>query len=1713
MSYYNRHEGDLFPGKIAKSEDIHQIQTNIADAIEHLIRDQYDNTSFILGSRENDFIISPAPKRLGRYIDNMNIFDDASEIWLDIDSYGYKQAIKTSKTSLYSVIVKLRNTYSQDQDVSFELWSNENRIAKQTITIPARTQSAEFEVVFNLEHFSTQHGRSAEELEKPDAPFIAQPGIERIVEQEYSRENNPNNQSIGATQLYLVVKAIHKATEIITPTEDEGLIDENTFMICADSQGGYGQLLERTADDGRNYESTNYDLFFKSIYSNAPTYLCTGGEAVISGVPVVCNDTHVIIDGASTSGNTKSYIAMDRWGQLKSYTSHAYWGDESEAIFDEFPVEDLIIAIIYTYNADIKQPKIVQDDTLIEDLLQKDEFGEHEFGIPIRQRTHHERIRRLEKEMIYQRDITIPSRLKYNLSGEDIVDSDSFADNVGIKISSLIAPYVTSLTVTSSVGNDTSNGNPQLIDITDSQKAVDWSKYFISTDKYGNFVIKSTEAETVQIPVTLTETRTTENKKGIQLAQTIVSAQNVDIHSEAGIAELSEFKKETTKEVEKDSQLASYGVGASSKEAKLTELNPWDDKKGNRPETADIKPTTRVFTTKKGVNGVHVRSSEYPAMTLYLPEKVTLKELAVPVTKFKNVESVQFHIWERQGPNNQHNTVWLEKLVYSSKKFSLKNAQTKSGYQILDEPFVISFKNGLPLRKHQYIILVQIFPKSGDGSVYVETYTPKKSTDFLIRYHGSADCAHFRLKTRYREVWYTSAGQNTKTKAVVKAYVNEFYKEGRIESGEVIWENSEPIASITPSMNATIPDGCSIELQANTGNGWKTLENDKTTKITGGTSSFKWRAILKGNAKQSPEIKYNESKKYAINFSITKQKPQAGAGLNNNIHEKNVITTKTFYPGDILQKYIGDSNLNTCDKFSNYEWLRIYAENEGDTKAVIDIAASDKRLTTEPPSAGETDYKVVTTDSNSCSPKQNQYDIFTLYYADLTLDDFTRDSVDYSNYDNNIEYDEHNLRFKIDTDKAYNDDNIALLKIQDATVLVNERDESLVEITTDEETGNEIETDNNPVITIDPHENYLTVFFKDFTSSSDNMYSTDNTFIWKYTLPGNSTLDLSNYSALKIRYKYKSENINGDDASLSGIGLYISSAIEEEPPSDNNDIELQYNDKNILEYENMAPETLEATELEKYKNSILKVTRVKNGITYIEYYYYVPDENGVWRRRQYHNIKSFSIFKFSDLETSFTKDNDYLTIPIDTYNDNFKYVKEIGLITLNNEEKPTDSLNVTGKSSFQVLDIKGVIQGYNEIYSANKNITLNPDFNGHYKTTLFRDTSNQLSSLTRVFYNRLSATGEQIGYINNDSITTDANNFAIQFVSDVYLPKDSLYINLCAEKNGVNPVFTLNMPTLNHVYYDPDLYSPEIFNRTEEQNQIKRIDNDAVISESESSFSIKTAEKKYTLPNNGKESDYPSNKRVTYNVSIEPEQTTLTVEKDTFKWNVYRQEVTIENGKEVYGTKEFMTEVYTDVANGNGQSETKITPKFQVQIAGKTFSSVSGNTNVMSIPNDNFGFKFDYKPGQYQFKIGFQGYSVLVDNPSDTKHHGKIVTYRSASNAFNVNIYWVISNKISFAQIYKKINEDREIKSISINTTAKFQEYMNTIKGTTASSDTDYDKYIHLLIKNMVLHEAEHIPMFHPNVRMKIYSKKTDGSDTDVEAIGIRKIGAVIEYK
>ena len=44
-------------------------------------------------------------------------------------------------------------------------------------------------------------------------------------------------------------------------------------------------------------------------------------------------------------------------------------------------------------------------------------------------------------------------------------------------------------------------------------------------------------------------------------------------------------------------------------------------------------------------------------MTFYTEKDYNLTGLTIPITKFKNCESIKFIIWKRQGPNNKTNTV------------------------------------------------------------------------------------------------------------------------------------------------------------------------------------------------------------------------------------------------------------------------------------------------------------------------------------------------------------------------------------------------------------------------------------------------------------------------------------------------------------------------------------------------------------------------------------------------------------------------------------------------------------------------------------------------------------------------------------------------------------------------------------------------------------------------------------------------------------------------------------------------------------------------------------------------------------------------------------------------------------------------------------------------------------------------------------------------
>lgn len=1812
MNFFKRVEGDIRPGHLAKSSDINQIQTNIEDATREMMKVLHGvvNTSFILGSEKDSFVLTPAPKEGGRYIDTKNLItDESAGEYVSINKHGFRQPIWKSKSSCYAIIVKLKNTHPKlDVDAICQLKSTDGRLLKQTkITIPKNTKGKEFVVVFDQDHLAVQPGRDPNDLVQPDAISRRFLKDDEIINDEEIDDPTSKNNSVGAPALYFVIKPLGLSeTDQYLPDHDGSLDFDNEFGILVDKEAHQGGFLETVDFGGTEYYSytdengLKADLYYKDVYSNSPTYLCTGGEAIINGERVLCMDTHISVSGASTYGNVKSYICLNNEGFLEAINSQAYTNEKEISYEKGTEVTDdmLLIGIITTYVGDSKQPHIDQDDT----------------NMITRKRSHHERLRRLEKEILYQRDITMPSRLKYNLSGEDIINKNPDA-------------------ILSKDGNCVTT--PDFIER---------SKYFLSSDSKGNIVVKSMESEVMNLNIDFLNEYSTTDSHYVDDTHIIASNNNVIIDKNKGIVQLDKTKNK-----------GNSGIGTTDAEAKLTTSNPWDDDKKNRPTTkvSELKPTERVFTVQKDKVGANVWSSEFPAMTFYTKNAMKLKSITVPVTKFKNIESVRFYIWKRQTPNDKKNTVWLEKLVYTSKSFSLENAKNKDGYQILDEPLTIDIDKGLSLEDHQYIIFILATPKSGSGSVYVETYKPESSKDFLIRYYGSADASHFLLKDRYYEIWYNPAS--------ITAEIEHYTYSGSITSGAITWDEDygEPVNTISYDGNINTPTGCSAVIQVNCGAGWVDLPKTNTAyPITGGERTFKWRALLNSNGKDTPKISYDDSKKYALSFKVTRGTPQqSNANIDEENFNNNCITTNTLYPGDILEQYVGDDGFDGSSRFSKYEFLRLWGANSDSENLIIDVAASDIRGNLSGSNK---------TPAPASKPGVNEFDVFNMFYADLTLDDFTQDNVDYSNYDDNIEYDEHNLRVKIDTNQAYNDDDVLLANnkelrypklakydannsegvnftYSDNILVSRKRLENGIKEGELDEVGDESETissSSGGVLS-----SVIDLPTANIYSSSENR--SPNLLLAKATF--DNYKNFTNYSGLKLNYTLNGKT-SATDVKVSGLGLYISSGVETEAPTNKDDI-VEVKDLHLPDV--LTPDSQNASNelIAEYAANevIFKEGTTINDVTYYIYYQYVPfsDENspsGIsYKKTQYHNVKSSTIFYLPSLTIG---SGNEITFSIDLNNINFEYVKEIGLITLTNEgisytfssNSVSESDKIYKKVSDYPSDLKtgyykdGLFyedEGYttpmeweeNTFYQNLNSLSIEVDVyqavysNGNGLTSAYSLCINQvfgvvrgislLSDGTKDFipaetsvkafsntdkmisntdlnkkFNRFNIhwnndgfdkSGQVLYYLNNDTITTDFKHFAIQFATDTWLPKNSLTIDLCSERDGKNPVYSLNLPTLNYLFYSPNqeyrggnVYKGEFEYITKEALQ-KKVDSGTSISTETVRVNGKDYEvtKKYR-----KESDsylYPRG----FNIGDTKYAMYITCKKSS-NGNVY--EITDKNGS----TFKYNEETIKYVMIGFGDEEIRL---------DNLFSEYNQDNNKFGLLNENKWEGIDnltantgprYKMlGESEEKVGVHrtdsniylqtnqnpiqpsAISISVYNKKgenlttaykkdDTGTRCKIKKVRTDgdigiyektakeitdTNVAKVAISFKVPNRVTdepdecwlqrvsskptpmFSQIYKKIDDDQQIKSIRISTTDKFYEFVKKIKEQSITDvSPDIDEYITFFIKNISLHEAEHIPLYHPNIRMKLYGKVKDGSK-DVDSPGVRKIGAVIEYK
>lgn len=410
-SYFERVIGNLSSSEIARSEDIHEIQTNIQTAFIEMIKDTY-GYGCILDDDEDALKIYPTPDHIDQ--ENKNYDDDDEDINANLISFYdryFKQLIHTEKSEIQSIRVQLKNESSLEPTIYAEIRDNDMNLLKESnIVLPSTVENddpIEVEFTFNLTHLP-----------------------------------------IG--DYFFILRPVDITTTDIAQSDNGSLLDNigpQSFQIRYDRGGNYTEGLEASyngvdylpanlLDDQVTWDSensvaiayeTNYDLYFEQVYSSGNTYLINPAACMVMGQKTYPIDTHVTIDGPSRNGNRIDLISLTDDGLLNVTSGEPFTGTAQE---ENYPINTsgFKVAYITTYQNSIdswvcpncgttNQGNIVNcancdnvlnlTNTRIPLIEQDDDNG------ITRQRDVLERLRRLEKKLDYQIQNNIPSRIKY----------------------------------------------------------------------------------------------------------------------------------------------------------------------------------------------------------------------------------------------------------------------------------------------------------------------------------------------------------------------------------------------------------------------------------------------------------------------------------------------------------------------------------------------------------------------------------------------------------------------------------------------------------------------------------------------------------------------------------------------------------------------------------------------------------------------------------------------------------------------------------------------------------------------------------------------------------------------------------------------------------------------------------------------------------------------------------------------------------------------------------------------------------------------------------------------------------------------------------------------------------------------------------------------------------------------------------------------------
>ena len=211
-------------------------------------------------------------------------------------------------------------------------------------------------------------------------------------------------------------------------------------------------------------------------------------------------------------------------------------------------------------------------------------------------------------------------------------------------------------------------------------------------------------------------------------------------------------------------------------------------------------------------------------------------------------------------------------------------------------------------------------------------------------------------------------------------------------------------------------------------------------------------------------------------------------------------------------------------------------------------------------------------------------------------------------------------------------------------------------------------------------------------------------------------------------------------------------------------------------------------------------------------------------------------------------------IEINPNSTNLQFVKEIGIFSINEETEVGKFSVSSGAPTLFLKEVVGLREDYYTIFDPKEDTgniivsdirsgvasdkyvttykngehTYSEDTHGDVTPPTVKNTIPETTQIT-IDTDLIGEIPVQICSFNHDyeGGLSNYKHLGIQLATDIYLPKDSLKINLCSGKNGNNVIASVNLPTLNTVYYplnnEQTIELSQIFSKIDSDEKIKSV--------------------------------------------------------------------------------------------------------------------------------------------------------------------------------------------------------------------------------------------------------------------------------------------------